>query len=61
MFLGSDLFHVPVHYIIYVHNVCLQGAVLAGLNRRRAVITNTDALEGYFTIYAEVYELHAVI
>ena len=31
--------------------------MLAGLNRRRAVITNTDALEGYFTIYAEVCEL----
>ena len=29
--------------------------MLAGLNRRRAVITNTDALEGYFTIYAEVH------
>ena len=31
--------------------------MLAGLNRRRAVITNTDALEGYFTIYAEVSKL----
>ena len=33
--------------------------MLAGLNRRRAVITNTDALEGYFTIYAEVGKLYS--
>lgn len=35
--------------------------MLAGLNRRRAVITNTDALEGYFTIYAEVSDLIHVV
>ncbi|XP_065887676.1 elongation factor G, mitochondrial-like [Dysidea avara] len=31
-----------------------QGAVIAGLNRRRALITNTEGIEGYFTIYCEV-------
>jgi elongation factor G len=31
-----------------------QGPVIANLNRRRAVITSTDATEGYCTIFAEV-------
>ena len=31
-----------------------QGAVQAGLNKRHAIITGSDANEGYFTVYCEV-------
>lgn len=46
--------HALLLNVTVIHIYLSQGSVLAGLNRRRAVITNTDALEGYFTIYAEV-------
>lgn len=31
-----------------------QGVVISGMNRRRGVISGTDATEGYFTLYCEV-------
>lgn len=31
-----------------------QGSVMGGLAKRHALITGTDATEGYFTIYCEV-------
>ena len=31
-----------------------QGGVMSGLTKRHAIVTGTDANEGYFTIYCEV-------
>ena len=31
-----------------------QGFVLASLNKRHAIITGQDAVEGYFSVYSEV-------
>ena len=33
-----------------------QGSVMSQLNKRNAVITGTDANEGWFTLYVEVSE-----
>ena len=33
-----------------------QGVVISGMNRRRGVISGSDATEGYFTLYCEVGE-----
>nr|KAG5701433.1 hypothetical protein BaRGS_032765 [Batillaria attramentaria] len=30
-----------------------QGGVMAGLNKRHAIVTGTDSMEGYFTLYCE--------
>ena len=49
---------IVIHVVKHFHYI--QGSVIASLNKRRAVVTGTDAAEGYFTIYAEVMttELH---
>jgi elongation factor G len=31
-----------------------QGGVMTGLTKRHAIVTGTDANEGYFTLYCEV-------
>ena len=42
-----------------------QGAIMAGLSKRSAVILNADTNEGYFTIYCEVFgqflHLHKIV
>ena len=31
-----------------------QGIIIAGVNKKRGVITGTDAAEGYFSLFCEV-------
>ena len=41
-------------YKIHFYDLPCQGVVIGGLNKRRAVITDTNATVDYFTVYAEV-------
>ena len=51
----------PVMTVEVTAPVEFQGAIMAGLQKRHAIITGTDQSEGYFSIFTEVLQACTIL